>query len=401
MVSYLNENKERIVTILRRKSILVASIVLGISLLTAMAGDIPSVIELGAQAPDFNLMGIDDQMHTLDEYKDAKLLVLVFTCNHCPDALGAVKRLQAFHEEYSKKGVQLVAISGNDPLALEPWEVGWSVHGDSFPEMKIHVKDFGWTFPYLYDGDTQKTISAYGGQSTPHAFLLDAERKVRYHGAFDNAGRNSGPASQNHLRDAVDELLAGKDITVSSTRSRGCSTKWSFKRKTVAAKDAAYKKLPVTMELLDEATAKSLKENKTGKIRVINLWSASCPPCIAELPHFTDAQRRYEGRNVEIITISTDRDDSHEQPEALLKKYHAPVVPALQESLAAEGRKSNNYRIPDKDFEKLADILAPDWAGALPFTMIIDRAGKVVFEHLGAMDGIELRREIIKVINAN
>jgi peroxiredoxin len=217
--------KEHILTTFKSTGIFAAVIVLGTSLLTSTAAEIPKVIELGAQAPGFSLKGIDDQMHTLDEYKSATLIVLAFTCNHCPDALGAVHRLQAFHEKYNKKGVQLIAISGNDPLALEPWEVGWSVHGDSFPEMKTHAKEFGWTFPYLYDGDTQEAVSAYGGQATPHVFLLDQKRRVRYHGAFDNAGRSTGPASETYLQDAVDALLAGKEIAVPKTRPRRCSTK--------------------------------------------------------------------------------------------------------------------------------------------------------------------------------
>lgn len=373
------------------------SVVVGSPL--AGADDIPPLIELGSPAPNFGLLGIDDEKHTLDDYAAAKLVVLVFTCNHCPDALGASKRLQEFHEEYSKKDVQLVAISGNDPLALEPWEVGWSVHGDSFPEMKLHAKDFGWTFPYLYDGDTQVTTRAYGAQATPHVFLLDAERKIRYQGAFDNGGRRTGPASENHLRDAVDALLAGREISRTSTRARGCSTKWSFKRERVAAKNAAYRKLPVTLELLDEAAAKSLRRNEGGKIRVINFWSTTCPPCIDELPHFADAQRRYERRKVEVITISTDPDDRHEKARAFLEKIHAPVLPSLAKSLEAEGRSSNNYRTPSKDFEALADIVAPSWTGALPLTLILDREGKVAFERVGALEAVELRRAIVKVIN--
>lgn len=383
----------------RRTGVIIAGVMLALSLPTAEAGEIPSVIELGAPGPAFNLVGVDDRMHTLDGFKDAKLLVLVFTCNHCPDALGAVERLQTFHDEYKEKGVQLVAISGNDPLAIEPWEVGWSVHGDSFPEMKLHAKEFGWTFPYLYDGDTQETVRGYGGQATPHAFVLDADRKVRYQGAFDNGGRSTGPASENHVRDAVDALLADREVAVPQTRARGCSTKWSFKRDKVATKDAAYKKLPVIMELLDEATAQSLKENKTDKIRVINLWSTTCPPCIVELPHFADAQRRYEHRKVEIVTISTDPDDLHDKAEDLLKKIHTPVAATLNPSLVAEGRTTNNYRIPDEAFETIADILAPDWSGALPLTLILDRGGRLALEHLGSMDAVELRRAILKVIN--
>jgi peroxiredoxin len=153
------------------------------------------------------------------------------------------------------------------------------------------------------------------------------------------------------------------------------------------------------MDLLDEATARSLKENKTGKIRIINLWSTTCPPCIVELPNFADAQRRYEQRQVEVITISTDPDDRHDKAEALIKKFHFPVVQKLKESLVAEGRTTNNYRTPSKDFENLANLLAPNWSGALPLTLIIDRGGRVALEHIGAMDAVELRREIVKVIN--
>ena len=102
---------------------------------------------------------------------------------------------------------------------------------------------------------------------------------------------------------------------------------------------------------------------------------------------------------VELITISTDPDNRHDRALALLKKVHVPVVPKLNQSLVAEGRTTNNYRIPGNDFESIADLLAPDWAGALPLTQIIDRGGRVAFEHLGSMDAVELRREIVKVIN--
>ena len=100
-----------------------------------------------------------------------------------------------------------------------------------------------------------------------------------------------------------------------------------------------------------------------------------------------------------MITISTDPDDRHANAEALIKKVHAPVIPALKKSLEAEGRTSNNYRMPSEQFERLADILAPNWSGALPLTLIIDRKGKVVLEHVGAMEAVELRRQIVKVIN--
>ncbi len=361
--------------------------------------NVPPVLPVGSPAPAFTLKGVDDKTVSLSDYKDAKLVVVVFTCNHCPDALGASKRLQAFHETYKDKGVQLIAISGNDPLALEPWEVGWSVHGDSFPEMKLYVEDFGWTFPYLYDGDTQAITTAYGAQATPHAFVLDGERKIRYQGAFDDGGRNTGPAKNNHVINAVEELLASKPVTLEKTRARGCSTKWSFKREKVAAKHAAYNKRPVTLDLLDEKTAKGLIENNTEKIRILNFWSTTCPPCVVELPHFVDSQRRYSARKVELITISTDPDDRHDKALDLLKKIHAPVVGRITKSLEAENRTSNNSRTPQAGFEKLADILAPDWAGALPLTLIIAPGGKTLFTHLGGIDAVELRREIVKAIN--
>lgn len=167
----------------------------------------PKTLEIGAPAPDFSLPGVDGKTHTLSEYADSKLLVIIFTCNHCPDALAAEGRIKSLTTDYKEKGVTVVAISGNDPLALQLWELGWSVYGDSFEEMKLHAKDQKFNFPYLYDGDTQKTTLAYGAQATPHVFVFDEKRTLRYQGRLDNGRRNFGPASENNTRDALADAL--------------------------------------------------------------------------------------------------------------------------------------------------------------------------------------------------
>jgi peroxiredoxin len=300
-------------------------------------------LEIGASAPNFTLPGVDGESHSLSDYGDHQLLVIIFTCNHCPDAVAAQERIKSLTADYKEKGVGVVAISGNDPKALQLWELGWSVYGDSFPEMKRHAKEQEYNFPYLYDGDTQKTSLAYGAQATPHVFVFDKKRTLRYQGRLDNGRRNPGPASENNVRDALDLLLAGKHIPTKQQTSRvfGCSTKWNWKRELAAQKTAEWNALPVTVEPLDAATIKSLSANKTEKIRLINVWSTTCGPCVAEFPDLVETYLRYQSRPFELITISTDPTDKAAAVQTFLEKQHAALSPKTAPTQVKEGRKSN------------------------------------------------------------
>jgi len=382
------------------KSILYTSaIVLQVASVNAAQPKVKT-LEIGAKAPAFSLSGTDGKTYTLDSFKQAKLLVLVFTSNHCPDARAARQRINTVAKNYKEKGVQVVAISGNDPKALLHWELGYSVYGDGFDAMKEVAKEEKFVHPYLYDGDKQAASTAYGALATPHTFIFDQQRKLIYHGRFDNGRRDPGPATDNTVQDTIDLALAGKAIEKPITRPFGCSTKWSWKRDWATKAQTEWQALPVTVTPLDIATAKKLAANKTDKIRVINFWSTSCGPCVAEFPDLIDAYRRYQRRGVELITISTDPAKDKDNVLAFLKKEQLPLSPHGKKSVVAEGRSTNNYHFQEKDFDGLADVIDKKWTGPMPHTIVIAPGGKIVFRHTGQLDPVELRRAIVKQLES-
>lgn len=135
-------------------------------------------LAIGDAAPDFDLPGVDGKQYSLKSFAGAKLLLVVFTCNHCPTAQAYEQRIASLHADYQGKGVALVAISPNDPRAVRLDELGYTDVGDSFEDMKLRAKEQRFEFPYLYDGDTQQTALAYGVLATPHALLFDENRKL-------------------------------------------------------------------------------------------------------------------------------------------------------------------------------------------------------------------------------
>jgi peroxiredoxin len=160
-------------------------------------------LTIGASAPDFDLPGVDGKKYTLKNFADAKILAVVLTCNHCPTAQAYEQRLFDLQRDYSGKGVAIVAISPNDPHALRLDELGYSEYGDSFEEMKLRASERKFPFPYLYDGDTQTVATAYGCLATPHIFIFDSDRKLRYQGRTQRtrrAARGQAGAGGNDAR---------------------------------------------------------------------------------------------------------------------------------------------------------------------------------------------------------
>jgi peroxiredoxin len=173
-------------------------------------------LQIGQSAPDFNLPGIDGKDHSLASFKNAKLLVIVFSCNHCPYVIGSEERMNKFYDDYSPMGVAMVAINSNETKDHPT---------DSFEHMKSHAKEKGFKFPYLRD-ETQEIAKAYGALRTPHFYLFDQNRKLRYTGRMDDNPRTPGAEKTHELRDAIDALLAGKKPPVELTNPIGCNVKW-------------------------------------------------------------------------------------------------------------------------------------------------------------------------------
>lgn len=362
------------------------------------AQEIPKVLAIGADLPDFKLPATDGKTYTPADFKDSKVLCVIFTSNHCPDAVAAAARMEQLHQDYKGKGVAVVAVNGNNAGSLLPEELGYSPFNDSFEEMTPFAKDSNWTFPYLYDGEKQEFTTACGGQSTPHVFVFDEGRKLRYTGRMDDAGRKAGTVDKSYVRDALDAILAGNAVKEPVTRSFGCSTKWLFKTANVATGEEKWKKLPVTVADLDEALSKKLRANDSKKVRLINFWSTTCGPCVKEFPDLVDVGRRFQHRPVEFISISLDPGDQRAAVSKFLESRHAAVPGPVATSLKEQGLTTNNYHWTGGNPDAMAQAIDPEWSGALPHTVLVAPGGKILWRHNGEIDIVEVRREILKAI---
>ena len=191
---------------------------------TSFAAQSPKGLDLGGRLPPFNLPGVDGKMHMAKEYAAAKVLVLMFTCNHCPTAQAYEDRIIQLEADYRDKGVKLIAISPNNAEAVRLDELGYADLGDSLADMKVRAKNKNYQFPFLYDGETQEFSRKVGVKVTPHVFIFDADRKLRYNGRIDNSEVHE--VTGRDARNALDDLLAGREVKVPTTRVFGCSTKW-------------------------------------------------------------------------------------------------------------------------------------------------------------------------------
>lgn len=348
----------------------------------AQAADDVKPLETDSAAPEFDLPGVDDKNHKLADFADAKVLVVVFTCNHCPTAQAYEERLIKLHGDYKDKGVALVAINPNDPLAVRLDELGYSDLGDSLEEMKLRAAERKFPFPYLDDGDTQTVSRTYGALATPHAFVFDAERRLRYQGRIDDSERDAAKVKNHDLRDAIDALLAGKAPPVDRTNVFGCSTKWSDKRADAKRSLTEWDKEEVTIAAIDAGAVKKLAANggERAKLRLVNVWATWCGPCVTELPELVTINRMYRGRAFEAITISMDEPDDEAAALGMLKKNRVAMTNVL-------------YAGGDKD--ALVAALDPEWQGPIPHTVLIAPGGKVLYRKTGAFDPLELKRAIV------
>jgi len=173
-------------------------------------------LQIGDPAPDFNLPGVDGKSYSLAEFADAKLLIVVFSCNHCPYVVGSEDRMKQLYADYAPKGVAMIAINSNE-TENHPT--------DSFDHMVKRAKRKGFDFPYVRD-ESQDVAKSYGALRTPHFYVFDAGRRLRYTGRMDDNPREPGKQTTRELLDALDALLAGEDPPAPVTNPIGCNVKW-------------------------------------------------------------------------------------------------------------------------------------------------------------------------------
>ncbi|PWT98200.1 MAG: redoxin [Bacteroidetes bacterium] len=337
-------------------------------------------LSIGSAAPDFSLPGVDGKTYSLASFKNAKVLVIVFTCNHCPTAQAYEDRLIRLTKDYAAKGVSVVAINPNTPSSITLDELGYTDMSDTYDEMKIRAKEKKFNFPYLYDGKTEATSRLYGPVATPHVFIFDSKRKLRYSGRIDDVEKPSKTPNKFDTKNAIEALLAGNPVPVETTKVFGCSIKWAEKNEWVAKLRKEWAEEPVTLDSITVAGMKDLLKNNSGKLRLINVWATWCGPCVAEFSDFITINRMYRRRDFEFVSISAD------DPGRYAK--------ALQ-FLKSEQASSTNYIFGSEDKYQLMDAIDPKWPGALPYTILVEPGGKIVYAKQGPVDAKLLKKLIV------
>ena len=336
-------------------------------------------LEIGAVAPDFNLPGVDGKNYRLADFAKANILVVVFTANHCPTAQAYEDRIMQLVTDYKSKGVAVVAISPNDPLAIRLDELGYTDLGDSFEEMKIRAAERKFNFPYLYDGRTQEVSRAYGPASTPHVFVFDKERKLQYSGAVDNSDDPS-KIKKSFVRDAIDAMLDGREITIKKMKTFGCTIKWADKEKSAQKAFAEWAKEAVEVNLIDANGVREIMKNNSSKLRLVNIWATWCGPCVIEMPELVNINRMYRARAFEMVTISGDMPSKKNDVIKFLKDKQVSCT---------------NYQFNSEDRTELANALDKDWEGGIPYTVIIKPGGEIIYRHTGPIEPLEVKKVII------
>ena len=341
----------------------------------------PETLAIGQKAPAFSLLGIDGNTYSLESFNQASVLCIVFSANHCPTAQAYEERMKELSAAYTPEEMMLVAISSNYPGAVCLEELGYSDLGDDFEEMKIRAREKGYNFPYLYDGEEQAMALAYGALATPHVFIFDLERKLRYTGRIDDMEDPYQSPGQRDAQNAINALLAGKTVPVETTKAFGCSMKWKSKLSWRKTLDERWKEKPVDLTGTDLAGIKELLKNGSDKYRLINVWATWCGPCIIEFPEFVSMQRMYGQRNFEMVSLSADKPSFEEKVKVFLTEQQAAFP---------------NYIYLGDDQQAFISAIDSRWQGNLPYTMLVAPGGEVVYRHSGIIDPLEVKQAIVK-----
>jgi thiol-disulfide isomerase/thioredoxin len=272
-----------------------------------------------------------------------------------------------------------VAISPNDPKAVRLDELGYTDVSDSLEDMKIRAKDRKFKFPYLYDGDTQEVSKAYGPVATPHVFVFDAERKLRYAGRVDDNERDPNAVKSPDAKNAIEAVLAGRPVPVATTKVVGCSVKWSDKRDSVKQAFEQWAQEPVTSSTIGLEEVKTLLKNDSDKLRVLNIWSLHCPPCVAEFPSLVEINRMYRGRPFELVTLCIDGLTGRGKAHQFLRSKEASCT---------------NYMYHG-DTTALIAAVDPTWPAVIPYTLVIKPGGEVLHKHVGAIDPLAMKKVLV------
>lgn len=337
-------------------------------------------LEIGDQAPDFTLPGSSGRYYSLEDFDKAKVLVVIFSCNHCPTAQAYEDRMIGIAEEYGERSVQLLVISPTSAYGLLLEECGYSDLDDSFESMKLRALEKEYNFPYLYDGDDQAVSIKYGPTATPHAFVFNKDRKLEYVGRIDDSEK-PGTGNAGDLRAAIEAVLAGGHPEVKVNKAFGCSIKWSWKTAYTEKVNRDWEAREVELIEIDSEGIAELKKNDSQNLLLINIWATWCAPCVLEYPDLVNLQRMYGGRAFQFVSISADAPGKSQNAHDFLKSKHSAL---------------DNYIFDSDDKYAMIEAVDSAWNGALPYTLLIEPGGKVIYSVQGVLDVFELKKTIVE-----
>ena len=338
-----------------------------------------STLAIGSAAPAFSLPGVDGATHTLADYASARVLAVVFTCNHCPASQAYESRLNRIDADYRSKGVALVAIDPDNARSIAFADLGYTDVTESLADMKTRAASRHLTYAYLYDGDAQTVATAFGVAATPEIFLFDADRRLRYAGRIDDNVRED-LVKTHDAREAIDALMRSQPVKTARTPVSGCPMPWLSPSSAAKAETTALDAEPVRLDMAGADALKTLRGNGTGALTIVNFWATWCGPCVAEFADLQDTYRMYRSRGLRLVTVSENDPDEKPGVVSFLQKEHA---------------SSRNLQFATHDVYALQVAFDPMMSSAVPFTVLLAPNGDVLYQETGELDILKLRRAIL------
>lgn len=344
-----------------------------------------TMLAIGQPAPEFELKDLSDRSHALKSYR-GKLTVIAFLSARCPISNAYKDRIKAIAEDYGKQDVAFLAINASAD--------------ESVDEVRTHAEANQFNFTILKD-EGNVVADAYAAERTPKVYVIDGEGVLRYQGRIDNS-QNPRLVKRNDLREALDELLAGKPVSIPSTQAMGCiiqrggrtedlaqsKTPRPAVSKPVATKPAAKTTAKASatpkVTLLKPAAFAQLIKQSQGKVLIVNFWATWCGPCVAEFPELVKLDQAYRDKGVRLVGVTADD----------VTDLKTKVIPFLREQKAGY----ENFLQDTDDPQEMVDVVMKDWPGVLPATFVYDKTGKLVWHRFGIIDRDLLTAEIEKAL---
>jgi thiol-disulfide isomerase/thioredoxin len=273
----------------------------------------------------------------------------------------------------------VVAFNPDSPAAIPLSELAYSDVGDSLADMKVRASYRHYQFPYLYDGDSQALAGRLGVAAAPHIFVFDSQRRLQYEGRIDDNPRETDVKSHD-ARNAIEAVLAGRPVTVARTTPVGCPVAWLSRGPARQQELARIDGEPVHLEMVGEERLKALRGNGTGKLLMVNFWATWCGPCVTEFPELEATYRMYRGRGFDFVSVSANDPEDKPLVVAFLQKQHASGV---------------NLQFGTPDTFGLQAAFDPLMPAAVPFTVLIAPNGDIVYQELGELNILKLRRAVL------